>query len=98
MVCWLRFLKLVSDSLRPLEPNMMRRKRLAIDVLREIEEEKGHDVEKIRETIDKEGVDGLIKRAKRIKGGEREREGLKEQELGPKLFFRKRKKRLLEHQ
>lgn len=89
MVCWLRFLKLVSDSLRGVEPNLMRRKKLAIDVLKGIEEEKGHNIERIKETIEKEGAEGLIKRAKRLK----ERGKISEAEREQKVS-RKKKKRL----
>ncbi|MEW6329259.1 MAG: hypothetical protein AB1468_04025 [Candidatus Micrarchaeota archaeon] len=63
MVCWLRFLQQVSDALKSLEPDVYARKRLAIDVLKDIEREKGHDVARIKKTIDDEGAGGLEARA-----------------------------------
>ncbi len=63
MVCWLRFLQQVSEMLKSVEPDIYARKRLAIDVLKDIEREKGHDVARIKKTIDDEGAAGLAARA-----------------------------------
>jgi len=49
------------------EPNPTKRKALAISLLKELEEEKGHDVVKIGEALDEEGKAGLLKRLKKRK-------------------------------
>jgi hypothetical protein len=94
MVCWLRFLKLVSDSLKSVEPNLARRKTLAIDVLKGIKEEKGHNIEKIKETIEKEGTEGLIKRAKNLKGASED----KAENKNVPLILRRKKKKMIEQE
>lgn len=73
MVCWLRFLKKVSDMLSKDEPNVYKRKQLAISVLKELENEKGHNIDAIRKAIDEEGAKGIRLRArKRRKRKEKE--------------------------
>lgn len=67
MVCWLKFLKKVSDMLKDDEPNLYRRKQLAISILKELEKEKGHDVERIGKAIDEEGGQGIRRRARKRK-------------------------------
>jgi len=67
MVCWLRFLKKVSDMLGEEEPNVYRRKQLAITILKELETEKGHDVDAIGRAIDEEGAEGIRLRARKSK-------------------------------
>ncbi|MEM4390056.1 MAG: hypothetical protein QXG98_05335 [Candidatus Micrarchaeia archaeon] len=76
MVCWLRFLERVSDMLRSFEPNLARRKSLAIEILREIEREEGHDARAIERALEREGKAGILKRARkrRWKKSEHERE------------------------
>jgi len=76
MVCWLRFLKKVSDMLGEEEPNVYRRKQLAISILKELEREKGHNVEAIGKAIDGEGAEGIRLRARK---GKRERRREKKQ-------------------
>jgi len=66
MVCWLRFLQRVSEMLKNVEPDIYARKRLAIDVLRDIEREQGHDVARIKKTLDDEGASGLAARAQKF--------------------------------
>ncbi len=79
MVCWLKFLKFVSDSLKDIEPNLGKRKRLSIDLLKDIEKEIGHDVDKIGGLIKKEGKEGLKKRAKKKKKKKEEEEEEREE-------------------
>ncbi|QLJ52457.1 MAG: hypothetical protein Sv326_0282 [Candidatus Fermentimicrarchaeum limneticum] len=75
MVCWLRFLQTVSDMLKGVEPDLYRRKQLAISVLKELEREKGHDLDAIRKALEEEGVEGIVRRAKgRKKKRERKEE------------------------
>jgi len=76
MVCWLRFLRTVSDMLKGVEPDLYRRKQLAISILKELEKEKGHDVDAIRKALEEEGLEGIVRRARRRKkkgGKEREK-------------------------
>jgi hypothetical protein len=77
MVCWLKFLKKVSDMLKDIEPNISRRKHLAISVLKELEREKGHNVVLIGKAIDEEGAEGIKRRAG--KRGEKKRERAREE-------------------
>lgn len=65
MVCWLRFLQRVSEMLKNVEPNIYARKKLALDVLKDIEREQGHDVARIKKTLDDEGAGGLALRAQK---------------------------------
>ena len=65
MVCWLKFLKFVNDALKQEEPNLVRRKALAIGILKGIEKEEGHDIAKIEKRVKKEGKKGLILMAKK---------------------------------
>lgn len=65
MVCWLRFLKEVSEMLKEVEPELYKRKQLAISVLKELEREKGHNVDAIRKAIEVEGKEGIARRARR---------------------------------
>jgi hypothetical protein len=67
MVCWLKFLKFVNDALKGIEPNLARRKAMAIEILKDIEKEEGHDIVKIEKKIKKEGKKGLLLRAKKKK-------------------------------
>jgi hypothetical protein len=69
MVCWLKFLQKVSDMLKDVEPNLYKRKQLAISVLKELEKEKGHNIDAIRKAIEEEGVEGIKRRARRRKRG-----------------------------
>lgn len=75
MVCWLRYLNFVSDKLKKYQPNQQKRKRLAIEILKQIEREEGHNLEKIKETIERED---LIKRAKELEGEKETKEKKKE--------------------
>ena len=67
MVCWLKFLKFVNDALKGIEPNLSRRKQLAIEILKDIEKEEGHNIARIEKKIKKEGKKGLLARAKKKK-------------------------------
>jgi len=67
MVCWLKFLKFVNDALKGIEPNLTRRKAMAIEILKDIEREEGHNIAKIEKRIKKEGRKGLLLRAKKKK-------------------------------
>jgi superfamily II DNA/RNA helicase len=67
MVCWLKFLKFVDDALRGIEPNLARRKAMAIEILKDMEKEEGHNIAKIEKRIKKEGRKGLLLRAKKKK-------------------------------
>jgi len=67
VVCWLKFLKFVNDALKDTEPNLSRRKALAIEILKDMEKEEGHNIAKIEKKIKKEGKKGLILRAKKKK-------------------------------
>jgi hypothetical protein len=67
MVCWLKFLKFVNDALKEIEPNLPRRKALAIEILKDMEKEESHNIVKIEKKIKKEGKKGLILRAKKKK-------------------------------
>ena len=88
MVCWLRFLKRVFGALGNYEPNRLKRKALAIDVLKQLEREEGHDVAKIGDKLDREGDDGILKRAKDLsKREDREK---------PQVVRKKKKKILVE--
>ena len=78
MVCWLRFLKRVADDLKQFEPELARRKRLAIEVLRSYEREKGHNVEKIGKALDEEGMAGVLRRAAALAGRKRKKRRLTE--------------------
>lgn len=49
--------------LRDVEPDPYKRKELAIEILKELEKEKGHDAEAIGRAIVDEGKAGIIKRA-----------------------------------
>ena len=55
MVCWLKFLQRVADGIRPVEPDLAKRKRVAIEILKDLEKEKGHDVVKIGKALDEMG-------------------------------------------
>ncbi|MEM3030971.1 MAG: hypothetical protein QXH27_04510 [Candidatus Micrarchaeia archaeon] len=76
MVCWLRFLERVADLLKSIEPSLSKRKSLAIEILRELEREEGHDARAIERALEREGKEGILKRArkKRRKKTEGERE------------------------
>jgi len=67
MVCWLKFLPRVSEMLKDIEPNLYRRKQLAISVLKELEREKGHNIAAIEKVINDEGAEGIKKRARKRK-------------------------------
>lgn len=67
MVCWLMFLPRVAEFLKQLEGNVGERKRLSIEVLRDLEKEEGHDKERIEKRIKREGRKGIIKIAERLK-------------------------------
>ena len=94
MVCWLRFLKLVSDTIKDIEPNLLKRKRLAIEVLKDIEKEEGHDIEKIREAIEREGKEGLIRRAEKLQGKKEEGKEKEETKGIKEKSTRKKKKKM----
>lgn len=66
------------NALKEIEPNVLRRKRVAIDVLREIEAEEGHDVEKIKKRMKKEEILKTVKKIKKKKKAREEKEGKKE--------------------
>jgi len=72
MVCWLKFLQRVADGIRPVEPDLAKRKRVAIEILKDLEKEKGHDVVKIGKALDEMGEGGLLERAE-AKMGKRKR-------------------------
>lgn len=74
MTCWLRFLQEVSDMLKDVEPNRYRRKQLAISVLKELEREKGHNIDAIRKAIDEWGAEGVRMRARKKRKRERREE------------------------
>lgn len=61
--------------LREEEPNLYRRKQLAISVLKELEREKGHDEKAIKNAIEKEGKEGILRRVRRRKRRAVEEEG-----------------------
>lgn len=61
------FLQLVSDMLKEFEPNLSKRKQLAINILKDIEKEEGHNTEKIKKKIASEGKQGILLRAKKRK-------------------------------
>jgi hypothetical protein len=67
VVCWLKFLKFVNDALKDTESNLSRRKALAIEILKDMENEEGHDIAKIEKKIKEEGKRGLFLRAKKKK-------------------------------
>ncbi|MBI5158974.1 hypothetical protein HY992_02530 [Candidatus Micrarchaeota archaeon] len=67
MVCWLVLLPKVAEFLKELEGNAGERKRWAIEVLREIEGEEGHDKEKMRKRVDEEGAAGILRIAEKLK-------------------------------
>lgn len=67
MVCWLVFLPKVAGFLKALEENAGERKKLAIEVLRELEKEEGHDKEKMRKRVDGEGAEGILRIAERMR-------------------------------
>jgi len=78
LVCWLRFLEKVSDMLKSIEPSLSKRKSLAIEILRELEREEGHDATAIERALVREGKEGILRRAKK----KRRRERAEEQEEG----------------
>ena len=92
MVCWLKFLKFVNDAIKDIEPNLPKRKMLSIEILKRIEKEEGHSIEKIEKRIMKEGEEGIKRIAKIIseKYGEQ-----KKIEIG-KERKRKKKKEVIE--
>ncbi|MBI4399891.1 hypothetical protein HY570_04020 [Candidatus Micrarchaeota archaeon] len=67
MVCWLMFLQRVTNSIKSVEPNLYKRKQLAIEVLKEMEFEESHNLEKMKKSIEDLGDEGLILRAKDMK-------------------------------
>lgn len=67
MVCWLKFLQKVSDILKDVEPNLYKRKEFSIEILKELEKEKGHNVVAIGKAIDVEGKAGIIRRFEKKK-------------------------------
>jgi hypothetical protein len=67
MVCWLKFLKFVNETLKDVEPNLPKRKALAIEILKKIEKEEGHDIEKIERRIASEGEEGVKRIAEELK-------------------------------
>ena len=73
MTCWLRYLQRVADGLKPLEPNLANRKRLGIEILKNLEREKGHDVVKIGKALDELGEEGLLKRGEAKLGKKKRR-------------------------
>jgi DNA-binding transcriptional regulator PaaX len=74
MVCWLRFLGRVSGMLKGEEPSIAKRKALAIEILRDLEKEEGHNAEKIRTAIEREGKEGILLRVKKKKKKRRKKE------------------------
>ena len=80
MVCWLKFLKFVNDALKDAEPNLARRKALAIEILKDMEKEEGHDIIKIEKRIKKEGKKGLLARLKKKKKQKEEEKEEREEE------------------
>lgn len=87
LVCWLRFMRRVFDALGSFEPNKLRRKTLAIEVLKRIESEEGHNVENIGKELDKGGNAGIIRRAKEITGKKGEEE--------PNPVLKRKKKKVI---
>lgn len=79
MVCWLRFLQRVSEGLKTVEPDLQKRKRLAIELLRDLEGEKGHNVDEIGKALDEMGAEGLVRRAEEKVGKKRRRRTLIEE-------------------
>ena len=48
--------------LKDVEPNLYKRKEFSIEILKELEKEKGHNVTAIGKAIDAEGKVGIIRR------------------------------------
>jgi histidinol dehydrogenase len=84
MVCWLKFLKFVNETLKDVEPNLPKRKMLAIEVLKQIEKEEGHDIEKIERRIKSEGVEGIKRIADELKKKDEKNIKIKEKKLKKK--------------
>ncbi len=80
MVCWLMFLPKIAGFLKQLEGNIGERKRLGIEVLKEIEKEEGHDKEKIGMRIEREGKEGILKIAERLRRKKKKKEEGQEEE------------------
>lgn len=79
MTCWLKFLKFAIDSLKEFEPNLGKRKRLAIEILKDIEKEEGHDLAKIEKRVKSEGTAGILARARKKKKKSSEQDDEKEE-------------------
>jgi DNA-binding transcriptional MerR regulator len=60
--------------LKDVEPDLYKRKQLAISILKELEKEKGHNIDAIRKAIEEEGTEGIRRRAKRKRKKERREE------------------------
>lgn len=71
----MKFLKKVSEMLKEAEPNLYRRKQLAISILKELEREKGHNEDAIKKAIESEGKEGILRRVRRKRKQVREEEG-----------------------
>lgn len=53
--------------LKDVEPNLYKRKEFSIEILKELEKEKGHNVAAIGKAIDAEGKAGIIRRFEKKK-------------------------------
>ena len=81
MVCWLRLLKRVSEDLKSFEPDLVKRKRLAIEILKNLEKERGHNVEVMEKALEEIGAKGLVERARKELGRKKRRTAIGECEI-----------------
>ena|GEM_PF-2439036 len=81
MVCWLRLLKRVSEDLKSFEPDLVKRKRLAIEILKNLEKERGHNVEVMEKALEEIGAKGLVERARKELGRKKRRTAISECEI-----------------